>query len=96
MNNKQLNELLESHGFNVEKTKDGWDLQQYTPAGEDWNLHFVDKEDMKQYCENYDPEDDFCMWIEARKRDKTVPGPMELWKDQLWKQELLNQIGSEI
>ena len=48
-----------------------------------------------EYAENYDPEEDFAMWIEARKRDKSVPGPAELWEDQLWKQKTLKDIAEE-
>ena len=92
-----IKKVLEDNGFTV-KNDDGncWTIQQYTPAGEDWELSFYDLKDIIEYAENYDPEDDFTMWIEARKRDKTVPGPAELWQDQLWKQETLNKVLEEL
>lgn len=84
---------LEKLGFDVEKDDRGYNLQQYTPAGEDWNLYFHKLEDIKDYAEKYDPEDDFNMWIEAKQSGFAgVPGIDELWQDQLWKQNLLNQL----
>lgn len=84
---------LEKLGFNVEKDNQGYNLQQYTPAGEDWNLSFNNLQDIKDYAEYYDPEEDFNMWIEARQNGVAgVPEPGELWKDQLWKQNLLKKL----
>ena len=84
---------LEKLGFNVEKDNQGYNLQQYTPAGEDWNLSFNNLQDIKDYAENYDPEEDFNMWIEARQNKVAgVPEPAELWQDQLWKQNLLKKL----
>lgn len=89
-----IKKVLEKNGFTVKYYANGkyWDISQYTPAGEDWHYEVENLEDMKQIAENYDPEDDFNMWIEARQRDKTVPPPAELWQDQLWKQETLNKV----
>lgn len=84
---------LEKMGFDVEKDDQGYNLQQYTPAGEDWNLSFNNLQDIKDYAENYDPEDDFNIWIEAKQNGVVgVPGVAELWQDQLWKQNLLSQL----
>lgn len=65
-------------------------MQQETPAGEDWNLSFNKLQDIKDYAENYDPEEDFNIWIEAKQNG--VPGVAELWQDQLWKQNLLSRL----
>ena len=84
---------LEKMGFDVEKDDQGYNLQQYTPAGEDWNLYFNKLQDIKEYAENYDPEDNFNMWIEAKQNGiRGVPNPAELWEDQLWKQNLLKEL----
>lgn len=92
---KNLAYIIEQHGFDIVYQEDTVWISRYTPAGEDWNLYFDKLEDIIEYSENYDPEEDFAMWIEARKRDNTVPGPTELWKDQLWKQETLKDIAKE-
>ena len=89
---KNLIHICEKYGFNVTHEEDCVILQQHTPEGEDWNLYFDKIEDIIEYSENYDPEEDFAMWIEARQRDKSVPGPAELWEDQLWKQHILKEI----
>lgn len=96
MNQRKIKRVLEEKGFAVKNDGDTWFISRYTPAGEDWGLYFGELEEIIDYAEDYDPEDDFNMWIEARKRDKTVPAPAELWQDQLWKQEILNEIVEEI
>ena len=96
MTKRKIKKVLEEKGFSVTNDGDNWFISRYTPAGEDWGLYFRELEDIIDYAEDYDPEDDFNMWIEARKRDKTVPEPAELWQDQLWKQEILNEIVEEV
>ena len=96
MKKQTLIKILEDNGFDVDFGKDNFSISQYTPAGEDWFLSFTDADDLCDYAENYDPEDDFTMWVEARRRDKSVPSVPELWKDQLWKQETLLKVKQEI
>lgn len=92
-----MRKFLENNGFTITKTKDGYELQQYTPAGEDWWLYVQKLKDLKEYAENFDPEEEFEMWIEAKRNGVAgVPGVSELWQDQLWKQEKLNLIASNI
>lgn len=96
MNNK-LEELLEQEGFGVFKDEAGYDLQMYTPAGEDWNIGITNLEDFVEYANNFDPEDEFAMWMEARHGCFAgVPSPSVLWKDQLWKQKELKRIAKKI
>lgn len=96
MTKRKIKNVLEDKGFAVTKDGDTWFISRYTPAGEDWVLYFDELEDIIDYTEDYDPEDDFNMWIEARQWDKTVPGPAELWQDQLWKQKTLNKVLEEL
>ena len=92
-----IRKILEKHGFNVEGSRGNWNIQQYTPEGEDWFLMFTHLKDVKEYAENYDPADDFDMWWKARKSVAGVPqSPSDLWKDQLWKQEKLRAVADEI
>ena len=92
---KNIAFIIEKHGFDIDYQEDAVFVSQYTPAGEDWCLYFDNIEDIIEYAEDYDPEEDFAMWIEARKKDKSVPGAAELWKDQLWKQRILKDIAKE-
>ena len=92
----EIKKVLEDNGFKINYDGEGWAISQYTPAGEDWELYFHNLEDVLEYAENYDPEEDFNMWIEARQRDKSVPTLAELWQDQLWKQETLNKVAEEL
>lgn len=94
---KKIIKVLKKNGFNVGFGVNCIEIQQYTPAGEDWWLSFLSVEDIKSYCENYNPEEDFNMWVEAKQQGTTgIPSIPELWEDQLWKQKLLNKILEEV
>ena len=94
---KNIRKILENNGFNVDVIDGGFEISQYTPAGEDWLLTFNKLEDIVDYAENFDPEEEFTMWIEAKQNGvRGVPSVPELWKDQLWKQELMNKVADEI
>ena len=47
-----IKKILEKHGFTVSKDGDCWNIQQYTPEGEDWNLCFSKLEEIKDYLIN--------------------------------------------
>lgn len=88
-----VRKVLEKHGFKVEKVgKHEWDISQYTPAGEDWHITLAALKDLEEFCNTFDPEDNFAMWMEARHKVAGVPKPYELWKDQLWKENVLNEV----
>ena len=93
-----IQEVLENNGFDVNKTDSGYEVHQYTPEGEDWYLTFDKLEYIVDYAMSYEPEEDFKVWVEAKLfgRDKTIPPIPELWKDQLWKQEILLKTAREI
>lgn len=93
----KIRKILENNGFKISKDNSGYNLQQYTPEGEDWNIYLDKLKDIQKYAEDFDPEEEFKMWIEAKYNGITgVPGIAELWQDQLWKQEKLNLIASNI
>ena len=94
---KNIKKILEKNGFNVNVIDGGFEISQYTDAGEDWCMTFNKLEDIVDYAENFDPEEEFTMWIKAKQNGFSgVPSVPELWKDQLWKQELLNKVADEI
>lgn len=94
---KSIHKVLEKHGFILTKEDNGWDISQYTPAGEDWHFFLGKLTELKDYVEGFDPEDEFAMWMEARHNGVAgVPKPYELWKDSLWKENVLNEVLEEI
>lgn len=96
MSNK-LEELLEQEGFAIYKHETGYELEMYTPAGEDWIIGIVNLEDFVEYADNFDPEEELEMWVEAKRGGcGGVPSPSVLWKDQLWKQKELKRIAKKI
>ena len=94
---KNIKKILEKNNFNVNVIDGGFEISQYTPAGEDWFLTFNKLEDIVDYAENFDAEEEFTMWVKAKQNGvRGVPSVPELWKDQLWKQEILNKVADEI
>lgn len=94
---KNIKKILENNGFDVNVIDGGYEVSQYTPAEEDWILTFNKLEDIVDYAENFDPEEEFTMWIKAKQNGvRGIPSVPELWKDQLWKQELLNKVADKI
>lgn len=91
-----IEELLEDNGFNITEIDGGYELSQETPAGEDWFITLNELKDIVEYAEDFDPEEEFTMWNNARGNVAGVPGVADLWQDQLWKQELLNKIADQI
>lgn len=87
---------LEKNGFRVEKDDNGWNISQFTPAGEDWNIYVAKLDDFITIAENFDPEEEFEIWFENRHKVAGVPPISELWKDQVWKQEILNKVLEDI
>ncbi len=96
MVSKKAIEALQNNGFNVEIEENSINVQQCTPAGEDWWMDFSDDSDLKEFCESFDPEEEFEMWFDARHKVAGVPSIPDLWKDQIWKQETLNKVLEEI
>lgn len=92
-----LKKILEKNGFSVKRIdKKYWDISRYTPEGEDWNFDVYTLKDFLRYAKFFDPEEEFEMWMEARKRGRDdIPRPSRLWQDQLWKQEILDKVIEE-
>ena len=91
-----IEDLLEDNGFNITEIDGGYELSQYTPKGEDWFITLNELIDIVEYAENFDPEEEFTMWNNARGNVAGVPSVGDLWQDQLWKQELLNKVANKI
>lgn len=92
-----MKEILENNGFLVTDEGNGYFIEQYTPAGEDWGFYLDNLADIKKYAENFDENEEFEMWVEAKKNGVAgVPDYSDLWQDQLWKKEILNTVANEI
>lgn len=90
----KLKKIIEKSGFNIEKCSNGYNLSQYTPAGEDWNL-FVEKlEDIKETSENFDINEEFRVLFNSGLSG--VPDVETLLNDQKWKQKTLEELAEKI
>lgn len=94
---KNIKKILEDNNFVVTKEGNQYFISQYTPAGEDWGFYLDKLEDLKTYAENFDPDEEFEMWVEAKKNGVSdVPSYRELLDDQEWKQEILLKMAEQI
>ena len=98
MNYLKIKKILEDKGFNVKRGAGCWFVQQYTPAGEDWWITVHKLKDIVDYAKNFEKEEEFKMWVEAKYYSKVggIPDPDELWQDQQWKENILTEIAEEI
>jgi hypothetical protein len=67
---KSIKKILENNGFSIIKNNQGFELQQYTPTGEDWWISLTKLSDIKDYAENFDEEEEFEFWVKADIRGK--------------------------
>ena len=95
--NKTIIKILEDNGFRVNKENNQYLISQYTPAGEDWGFYLEDLHDLPKYAENFDVDENFEMWVEAKQNGvEGVPSYSVLLKDQQWKQQTLRKVAESI
>lgn len=92
---EKLKEIIEKLGWKIDNIsfgdgEVGWDLQQYSPAGEDFYFSICHNNDVAtaikeitQYAEDgFDIDEHIEMWIEAKRNGvRDVPGTRELVND---------------
>lgn len=81
---------IEDLGWSVEKTEDGYCLENWSPAGGDMVIEEKTKEGIIEYCENYDAEEEFNCWWGAKRGEPTTPS--ELWEDCLEKGKMYDAL----
>ena len=92
---EKLKEIIEKLGWKIDDIsfgdgEVGWDLQQYSPAGEDFYFSICHNNDVKkaiseisEYAENFDEEEHIEMWIEAKHHHnvRDIPSAKVLVQD---------------
>lgn len=92
-----IKKVLEENGFGVSKEDDQFLIEQYTPAGEDWGFYLDKLSDICEYAENFDVDEEFEMWVEAKQNGANgVPSYADLLEDQQWKKDLLMKVADEV
>lgn len=104
---KHLNDktiaILEEHGFHIESLneQDGEfyaELEQYTPAGEDWivtiwfsgtDSSFADA--FAEYASDFDVDEAVEIWIPNRGKNGVPASVSTLLEDAEWKQDTLEE-----
>lgn len=104
------NFIEEKTGWSISDTgfgpdsEPGWELSQYSPAGEDFSFgvcHNNDYEkaieDIKDYANNFDEDEHIEMWIEARHNGVAgVPSTRELVEDAKDIHEMLKELAGDV
>lgn len=95
-------DLLEAHDWKIYDGGTSWEIEQYSPAGEDFVFCIQhDKslekavEQICEYAMNFDQEEHIAMWLEARTVDDNrmnVPSPSELVEDAKEIQGMLDEL----
>lgn len=107
MEAKRFTMIAENCGFRVETPKKQgkqWyiDIQQYTPAGEDWwvSVWFNSKDDIGNAVENlyadFDVDEEAELWIESRGKNGVPDSIKELVEDQEWKEKKLEELHEKL
>lgn len=107
---KGVSKLLEKLGFELDVEFEDLccytaTISQYTPAGEDWSFticfngsqdNLVDK--LHEYLENYNPGEEFAMWVEAKYHNSVagIPDIESLYEDCKWKEQTMSELDREI
>ena len=87
---------IEGLGWSIEKDDWGcYSLENYSPAGGDMVLENIEtKEQLIEACENYDAEDEFSVWYNAKNGEPSNPG--DLWEDCLAKGEMYTELANAL
>lgn len=83
-------QAIENLDWSLEITGNGYVLENYSPAGGDMIIEASSKEEIIEYCDNYDAEEEFSVWYGAKKGEPSTPG--ELWQDCLDKGEMYDKL----
>lgn len=97
-----LIDLLENHDWKIYDGGTAWEIEQYSPAGEDFSFCITHNgslekaiEEICEYAMNFDQEEHIAMWLEARTVDNNrmnVPSPSELVEDAKAIQGMLDEL----
>lgn len=105
---EKLKKIIEKKGFTVSDTEFsgndvGWDLQQFTPLGEDWyvviehnNSVDIFAENLKKYANNFDIDEEVEPYIAMRGKRGVPESISDLLKDAKWKQRKLKSLAATV
>ena len=105
----ELKDFIESDGWNIADDvswndgSTGWDIRQFTPAGEDWGFiveigNTVEEavQNIINYAENFDPIEEQTVYIDMRGENGIPDDIQTLLDDGKWKQEVLNDLAAKL
>lgn len=109
MSLEELKDFIESDGWNIaddvswDDGSTGWDIRQFTPAGEDWGfiveIGSTTEEAIQNiinYAEDFDPIEEQTVYIDMRGKNGIPDDIQTLLDDGKWKQEVLNDLATKL
>lgn len=109
MNLEKIKNIIEKLDFTVSdttfgaKNEQGWELQQFTPLGEDWYVSFPHNNNvetfinnLKKYVYYFDIDEEVEPYIEMRGKRGVPSSISDLLEDAKWKHETLQNLLAEI
>ena len=105
---EKLKKIIEKKGFEVSDidfsgNDVGWDLQQFTPLGEDWYVSIehnnsvdIFAENLKKYANNFDIDVEVEPYIQMRGKRGVPESISDLLKDAKWKQRKLKSLAATV
>ncbi len=98
MKNKQILKIAENLGWSIYRDETGYELSQYSDAGEDFSF-CVDKrglaDNIEEYAEGFDVEEHAIMWYNAERRGQP-DSLLDLLNDARGIKNMLNELVAAI
>ena len=98
MTTRQILGIAESLGWSIHKNEEGYELSQYSDAGEDFSFYVYKKElanNIAEYANSFDVELHASMWYNAERRGQP-DSLLDLIKDAMGIQNMLNELSTAI
>ncbi len=107
---EKAKKIIENCGFTIQDedvnfsgNETGWEIQQYTPEGEDWFVDIIVNNDVNKlideissYAENFDVDEEVEPYIEMRGQRGVPSSISDLIKDAEWKKDQLINLSNEL
>jgi len=103
-NLEKAKKIIENCGFTIQdENQTDWEIQQYTPEGEDWFVDIIVNNDVNKlieeissYAENFDIDEEVEPYIEMRGQRGVPSSISDLIEDAKWKKDQLANLANEL
>lgn len=107
---EKAKKIIENCGFTIQdenvaytRNETGWEIQQYTPEGEDWFVDIIVNNDVNKlideissYAENFDIDEEVELYVDMRGQRGIPSSISALVEDAKWKKDQLTNLANEL